>query len=174
MSEALIVRVVADRGHINLRGNIDDVAFAAGVESACGVSLPPPLSRASNADLHIYWLGPDEWHLAAAAEKTPGLCGLLQQSTRAMHAAVNDLSGAFVTLAISGDRVRELLAAGCTIDLHPAAFADAACAATGLAKTGVLLARHDAEFHLIVRRSFANYLLQWLRRAGAEYGIEFA
>lgn len=174
MSETLIVRIVKNRGHINLRGNRSDLAFASAVESACGVALPAPKFRAGNADLDIYWLGPDEWHLAMAAEKAAGMCKVLHHSTRGMHVAVNDLSAAFVSVAISGDKVRELLAAGCTMDLHPAAFADGACAATGLAKAGVVLARHDTEFRLLVRRSFADYLLQWLRRAGAEYGIEFA
>lgn len=174
MSEALTVRIVPDRGHINLRGDSNDLAFAAAIESACGVALPPPLAVAGNGDLHIYWIGPDEWHLVMAAEKVASLCKTLSQSTRTLHVAVNDLSAAFVTLAISGDKVRDLLAAGCTIDLYPSEFAAGTCAATGLAKTGVVLARHEAEFRLIVRRSFADYLLHWLRRAGAECGIEFA
>lgn len=174
MSEVLTVRIVPDRGHINLRGNRNDMAFASAIESACGVALPPPLSRTGNADLDIYWLGPDEWHLVMAAEKSASLRETLSHSTRNLHVAVNDLSAAFVTLAIIGEKVRDLLAAGCTIDLHPTEFAEGACAATGLAKTGVVLARHGVEFRLIVRRSFSGYLLHWLQSAGAEYGIEFA
>ncbi|MDA0707142.1 MAG: sarcosine oxidase subunit gamma [Proteobacteria bacterium] len=174
MSEALITaKVLHDCGHINLRGRRNDAAFVAAVESVCATSLPQALTTAASGDLRIYWLGPDEWSLVTTAEKTAALLAALNGATAGMHVAVNDLSAAFVTLALGGSKVRELLAKGCTIDLHPAAFASGACAHTGLAKAGVLLALQHVEFRLIVRRSFADYLLQWLHRSGAEYGIEF-
>ena len=175
MSEALIrASRVPELGHLNLRGKHSDLAFAAAVRKACGVSLPGAPGMAVKGDLTIYWLGPDEWSLVTTAAKTPALLAALNEATRGMHVAVNDLSAAFVTLALRGSKVRELLARACTIDLHPSAFPSGASAHTALAKAGVLLAVHDAEFRLIVRRSFADYLLQWLRRAGADYGIEFA
>jgi sarcosine oxidase subunit gamma len=108
------------------------------------------------------------------ADKVATALAALNENTSGLHVAINDLSGAYVTLRLTGDRVRDLLAKGCSVDLRPTVFASGACAQTGLAKAGVLLAAHDADIALIVRRSFANYVLQWLRTAGAEYGIEFA
>jgi sarcosine oxidase subunit gamma len=175
MSEALVTAtVLRELGHINLRGNGKDPAFAAAVASACGVSLPPALGTTGSDELRMYWVGPDEWSLVTTAEKTSDLLSTLNEATQGMHVALNDLSAAFITLSLQGSRVRALLARGCTIDLHPAVFVNGACAQTGLAKAGVLLALHGAEFHLVVRRSFADYLFRWLRNAGADYGIEFA
>jgi len=174
MSDALVTaHVLADVGHINLRGNAGDAAFVAAVETVCGTSLPAALTAVSTADLRIYWLGPDEWSLVMSADKVAALLVALNKALVGQHAAVNDLSAAFVTLRLGGDQVRELLAKGCTLDLHPGAFVSGSCAHTGLAKAGVLLALDGADFTVIVRRSFAAYLLQWLRAAGAEYGIEF-
>jgi sarcosine oxidase subunit gamma len=174
MSDALVtVQSLTDLGHINLRGNRGDAAFVAAVETVCATALPAALTSSSAGDLRIYWLGPDEWSLVTTADKTAVLVATLNQALAGQHVAVNDLSATFVTLRLAGDKTRDLLARGCTLDLHPAAFANGACAQTGLAKAGVLLAAHGSDFHVIVRRSFAPYLLQWLRAAGAEYGIEF-
>ena len=175
MSDALVTAyALADIGHINLRGNPGDPAFLAAVEAVCATPLPAALTAASAADLRIYWLGPDEWSLVTSADKAAALLAALNKALVGQHAAVNDLSAAFVALRLAGDKVRDLLAKGCTLDLHPEAFTSGSCAHTGLAKAGVLLALHGADFTVIARRSFADYLLQWLRSAGAEYAIEFA
>ena len=82
-------------------------------------------------------------------------------------------------LNLSGSRVRDLLAKGCTLDLHPRAFAPGQCAQTNLAKTSVLSARvlprtnnSDLQsFDVVVRRSFADYLARWLVDSAREYGL---
>jgi sarcosine oxidase subunit gamma len=167
------VQVLVDRGHINLRGRTGDPAFLQAIETICAIALPGALAVTRKGNLYLYNLGPDEWSLVMPDDRVPGLLADLNAATQGMHVAINDLSGAFLSLVLRGDKVRELLAKGCTLDLHPEAFTSGASAQTGLAKAGVLLGLFDAEFHLIVRRSFADYLLQWLHKAGAEYSIEF-
>jgi sarcosine oxidase subunit gamma len=52
-----------------------------------------------------------------------------------------------------------------------------ACAQSGLAKASMLIGRiDDAEpvFEIIVRRSFADYVLRWLNHAAADFGVEFS
>jgi sarcosine oxidase subunit gamma len=73
-----------------------------------------------------------------------------------------------------GAAARRLLTKGCTLDLHPGVFGPGQCAQTGLAKAGVLIRPlpDNSGYDLIVRRSFADYLWQWLLRAGREYRIE--
>jgi sarcosine oxidase subunit gamma len=59
--------------------------------------------------------------------------------------------------------VRDLLAAGCSLDLHPRAFAPDRCAQTLLARAQVILEqRGEDAFRLHVRGSFAVYLASWL------------
>src|ERR1700712_3585755 len=50
-------------GHLTLRGNGHDSAFAAGVHKGLGMELPGALALVSSGDSSIQWLGPDEWLL---------------------------------------------------------------------------------------------------------------
>jgi len=161
-------------GHINLRGKRQDPAFAKAVENCCGFELPDALRVAGEGDLRIFWLGPDEWLLEAAPERISGLAAQLIAETSGQHVAVTDLSDSYVCYTLSGNSVRQLLARGCTLNLHPKVFTAGSCTQTGLAKATVLLALQGDRFALKLRRSFSDYLLQWMRVAGAEYGIEFS
>jgi sarcosine oxidase subunit gamma len=86
---------------------------------------------------------------------------------------VTDVSSGQTVIAIDGEYARDLLAKGCTLDLHPRVFGPGACAQTLLAKAPVLICqRRDAtRFELIVRRSFADYLWRWLEEAAKEFGM---
>lgn len=92
-----------------------------------------------------------------------------------MHAGINDISGGNIGMHLSGENIRDVFAKGCTLDFHPQVFKVGDCAQSGLAKANVVfgLIEEGATFELIVRRSFADYLLQWLRQAGREYEVEF-
>jgi sarcosine oxidase subunit gamma len=92
------------------------------------------------------------------------------------HAALNNLSGAYVTYRLGGETAQLLLAKGCALDLQASAFADGTCAQTGLAKANVILRplQGGRAYDVIVRRSFSDYVWQWLLRAGREYRIEVA
>jgi sarcosine oxidase subunit gamma len=59
-----------------------------------------------------------------------------------------------------------VLSKGCSLDLHPTAFAEGACAQTLLARVPVILCRTAAEtWQILVRPSFAPYLRAWLEDA---------
>jgi len=101
----------------------------------------------------------------------------LREALAASHASVADLSGGQIALHVSGSKVRDVLAKACTLDLSPSEFDVGACAQGGLAKTGMLIGRiDDAElkFEIVLRRSFADYALRWLRHAATEYDVRFS
>ena len=169
------IELLDDTAHINLRGNPENAGFLGAVESVLGQSLPVKPNTMSAGDHRLYWLGPDEWMLATQQHSAPGLVEQLDNALAGEHAAVNDVSGGTVALRISGERVRDLLAKGCTLDLHPSVFMVGDCAQSGLAKAGVLLGLIDNRptFELVVRSSFSDYVIRWLRNAGSDNGIEF-
>lgn len=169
------ISIHADAGHINLRGGAGNKDFVAAIENALEQTLPIDANTMSNAEHRVYWLGPDEWLIVTAADRAADIASRLGAETAAMHAAVNDLSGGQITLGLAGPRVRDLLAKGCTLDLHPDVFSPGDCAQTGLAKANVLLGLIDTgpTFELIVRRSFSDYLCRWLSDAGREYALSF-
>ena len=113
---------------------------------------------------------------AVVPEAAPLLAAELASALADCHVAVNDVSGGNVALRLQGAATRDLFAKGCTLDFHPDVFGVGQCAQSGLGKAAVLFGQLDdaPTFELIVRRSFAGYLVKWLHHAGREYGIEFA
>lgn len=153
-------------GHINLRGNAADERFTSGVEAALGQPLPLEPNTLTQSKHRIYWLGPDEWQVVTEPDSTAQLLGRLQDELAGQHAAINELSGGQSVFHASGPGVAELLAKGCTLDLHPDVFRVGACAQSGLGKATMLLGCIDDApvYEIIVRRSFSEYALRWLRQ----------
>ncbi len=176
MSERGSARVATGAGFVNLRGNADEPAFTERVAGALGQPLPTEPNTISIAGRRVYWLGPDEWLIRCDIEEAAELAAALEAAVDGLHSAVNDVSGGNVAIDLAGASVRELLARGSTFDFHPRVFRPGDCAQTGLAKAGVLVGQLDdaPTFELVVRRSFADYLLRWLRHSGSGLGIEFA
>ncbi len=162
MSEIDIIQ----RAHINLRGDPGGQRFLDAAAAALGQALPTAANTFTGDDPRLCWLGPDEWLISAAPERAQPLVESLETQLAGLHVAINDLSGGHVSLHLSGAGAAERLAAGCTLDLHPAVFATGQCAQTGLAKANVLIACIDTApvYEIIVRRSFSEYLLRWLRK----------
>lgn len=111
---------------INLR--VDPKSPAAErIGTAIGVPLPvEPGTVAGGGDLEVLWLGPDEWVLLAPDGAAPGLVARLTEAAGGEHVSVVDVSAQRTTLVVAGDRARDVLAHGCTLDLHPGSSARAA------------------------------------------------
>ena len=101
----------------------------------------------------------------------PGTEGELEARLRsaidAAHASVVDVSAQRTTLLVSGPRAR---------DLHPRSFGEGSCAQTLLARAQVVLVGRDPgedggapAFWVLVRASFAAYLVDWLIDASVEF-----
>ena len=156
----------ANLGHINLRGNVADQRFVDAVLAALEQPLPAEANTLTRADHRIYWLGPDEWQVVTAPDAVENLTTKLNDELAGQHAAVNAVSGGLAVFHLSGKNVPDLLARGCTLDLHPSVFREGMCAQSGLAKANMLLGYIDAApvYEIIVRRSFSGYVLRWLSR----------
>lgn len=167
------LRLVADSGFINLRMDARRARAMDAVADILGHGLPVEPNTLAAGTSRSYWLGPDEWLIVTTAVEVRHLVDALEEALAGHHAAVNDLSGGYVRLQLAGDRVRDVLARGATIDLHPREFGPLQCAQTGLAKCAVLIG-HLGEppvMELIVRRSFSDYLLRWLMHSADAVGL---
>ena len=83
-----------------------------------------------------------------------------------------DVSAQRITLRLSGSRARDVLAKGCSIDLHPRSFCRGSSAQTTLGQAGVVLlalAENGDDYAILVRSSFAGYLADWLADAALEF-----
>lgn len=118
------------------------------------------------------WLGPDEWLLTSTAETPEELEQRVQVVVRPRGGAATDVSAQRIGLRLSGPRARDVLAKGCSIDLHPRVFCAGRSAQTMLGQAGVVLlslAAAGDDYLLLVRSSFAGYLADWLMDAAQEF-----
>ena len=167
------IRIDSQVGHLNLRADCSDNDCIEALESQLGQSLPTTPNTLSEGEHRIYWLGPDEWLILTDLSQAALLLEKLRKSVTGKYVALNDVSGGQIVLRLDGTGVRDLLAKGCTQDIHPRIFTAGMCAQSGLAKANVLigLAGQSESFDIVVRRSFSDYLLRWLLHGADEFGV---
>src|SRR5271170_3655138 len=132
------------RAKVTVRGRDADAALIDGVTAALGG--PPPLepNRVTYAGTRtLLWLGPGEWRVVGPPHDEDAIIAALRRTVPRALAAITDVSDFYTTLRLSGAGTRDLLAAGCPLDLHPRAFAVGHCAQSLLAKADMLLRQVD-------------------------------
>ncbi len=182
-SDELRLREVPFPAQVNLRTDPEG-AGAAQAAAALGTPLPvEPNTVTGSGQLRVLWLGPDEWLVVGPDGSQEGLADRLREAVErpgdagasvAPVASVVDVSAERTVIEVAGPRAREVLAKGCSLDLHPRAFGPGQCAQTLLARTGVILLTREAgepTFWVFVRSTFADYAAEWLLDARREYPV---
>ena len=167
------------RAILVLHGRTGVPRFAQGVARVLG--RPPPDSsntfvetRFGQEGVVIAWAGPEEWFVVGQEEGTSGLRVALRQAIPEADGAVVDVSGGFTLFSLEGRRARDLIAAGCSIDVHPRVFGPGSCAQTLYARTGISLLQRDEtpRFEMMVRRSYAGWLWRWMETSAEMMAVE--
>lgn len=168
----IVITELAHLGKINLRGGTNMVPV---IRNHTGCDTLPDNNRVVTVgDRHLVWLGPDEYLLLCEAGREEDILGRLLLDFDSIHAAATNVTDSLCALDIRGSAVRQVLAKGCALDLHPRVFATGQCAQTYLSHAAVTLLATDANrFLLVCRTSFASYVVDWLEDAGLEFGTSF-
>ena len=152
-----------------------DVRLPAGVSGTelLGTVLPTtPNTWVATAAGRAIWLGPDEWLLTSTAHDPEELTDRVREAVRPHGGAVIDVSAQRIGVRLTGRRARDVLAKGCSIDLHPRVFGRGSVAQTTVGQAGVILlalSETGDDFLVLVRSSFAGYLADWLLDAAQEF-----
>jgi sarcosine oxidase, subunit gamma len=158
---------------VDLRADPDGPA-AARASALLGVELPTtPSTCVSDDTITAIWMGPDEWLITAGTRSAATLETQLRAAVDEDGAAI-DVSAQRTTLRLSGRDARDVLAKGCSLDLHPKVFRKGTAAQTMLGLAGVVLVALDdagTDYRILVRSSFARYLAEWLIDAAEEFGV---
>lgn len=174
MSEAPGVeyRNIPGRGCLNLRGNADDPAFRDAVSMAAGVELPTEPGRWLEAgETRACWLGPDEWLLIVPEGEQPRVERQLREAASGPLSVV-DVSGGCIHVNLAGVDAGKVLQKSSPYDFHPRHFPPGRCVQTVFAQAAALVAAaEDGSFDLVFRRSYADYLVDWITDAAEEYGF---
>ena len=106
-------------GHLTLRGDGHDPAFAAGVHKALGLELPVALTVVANNEMSLQWMGPDEWLLIVPGGQEFAVEQTLRAALEGLHIQVVNVSGGQSLLELRGPNVREVLMKSTSYDVHP-------------------------------------------------------
>jgi sarcosine oxidase, subunit gamma len=121
-------------------------------------------------DVEVLWLGPDEFLVTASPGPQVTIEEVLRGALGTARGSVVDTSAQRTTVVLQGPRSREVLAHGCSVDLHPSAAPVGTCVQTLLARTGIVLqVTGEDTITILVRSSFAEYFAAWLGDACTEY-----
>ncbi|MEY2921033.1 MAG: hypothetical protein RL261_2338 [Pseudomonadota bacterium] len=148
------------------------VPAAAKALQAFGTSLPATPTFTSGNELTFVWSGPGHWLALGpqASEPVEARLGAVFGNL----ASVFDQGGSRVLLELRGPRVRDVLAKGVSIDMHPRAFKTGDVAVTTASHLAVHLwqVTDDPVYRLLVVRTYFDSLWRWLAASAAEYGCE--
>lgn len=142
----------------------DSPGLSRALERRTGAILPvQPNTTWSGENARLIWLSPSEWLLII----DPWLPAVNQHWLTGLPAHVIDVSSGQTVLRLSGWGARDLLSAGCMLDLHPRSFPVHGAAQSVIAKTAatIVLVSDLPCFEIIARRSYAPYLWRWLCQA---------
>ena len=108
------------------------------------------------------WLGPDEWLILGPADTAHEIVTALETAFADVQRSVVDVSANRVAIALTSDDRLELLSHVCSVDLDPRAWTAGRCAQTLLGRAQVILVERDRTTPVLVRPSFADYVVDLL------------
>jgi len=168
------MRIVFGRALVQLiaRGHRDD-ALKDAVRSKYGIALPEKPAMARSPELSFLWSGHRSWMAMAGEGDTPDLESRLRDDLGSLVSG-SDQSDAWLLLELSGAKARDALAKLTPIDLHPRVFRPGDTAMTLFGHIAGQITQIDSvpTFELMVFRGFAEFFLNDVKTAGAEFGIE--
>jgi sarcosine oxidase subunit gamma len=157
-----------------------DAAGPGGAAAAdvLGVDTLPATSSTAvpGRDTTVIWFGPQEWLITSGGRAGEELEATLREAVSEHGGAAVDVSAQRTTLRLRGAHARDVIAKGCSLDLHPAVFGPGAAAQTMFGQAGVVLiplSDNGTDYRIIVRSSFAGYLADWLIDAAEEFGVDW-
>lgn len=159
---------------LDLRVDADGPA-ASEASAILGLQLPnTPSTYVGTDTLTAIWMAPDEWLITGGTVPAVALETQLRSAVGEHGGAAIDVSAQRTTIRLSGANARDLLAKGCSLDLHPTVFRKGTAAQTMIGQAGVVLIALDeagTDYRILVRSTFARYLADWLIDAAEEFGV---
>lgn len=145
------------------------------MQSRYGIDVGTDLRCVSGPTLTVVGSAPGRW-LAISDRYRNGELARELQSGLAGLASISDQSDSRTILRLRGHRVRDILARGMPIDLHPSTFRSGSAASTVVRHVAVHLWQSDDDptFDLAVFRSVASALWQWVVDTAAQFDFQVA
>jgi sarcosine oxidase subunit gamma len=108
------------------------------------------------------WLGPDEWLILGAPGVAAEIVAELDAAFEGVDRSVVDVSANRVAIELARPQRLALLAHVCPLDLDPRVWATGRCAQTLLGRAQVVLQERTGTTGILMRPSFADYVVDLL------------
>jgi heterotetrameric sarcosine oxidase gamma subunit len=151
------------------------LALAEAARANFGVELPAAPRRVEGQEIAFIWSGPEQWLAYCQPAPAIGMEAHLATAFAGLGSIVDQSHGRTL-LHVAGPRIRDSLAKGLAIDLHPRAFLPGYTALTTVAHIGLHIWQLDVRptYELAVPRGFVLSFWHWLEASAEEYGLEYA
>ena len=164
----LTVKEISPLMKLNLRGKSKN--FSSIIGKNINMILPEVANTSSSNDNYTaMWLSPDEWMVVSNNKinkennnyEIEGL--LFNKISNTNLGAVTDVSDQFVMINLTGEKIFELLSAGCPFNFNEFKNKKGAVAQTLLLQIDVIIYLKEINtVNLFVRRSFSEHLVSWI------------
>jgi len=157
-------------GLLSLQLYGEDQQAVAAIEERVGVTPPASGTYTEAQGARWFWTAPTEWLIAVAPGAELEYRDFLAARLAGSVFAARVVTDSRIALELSGERVREVLARGSTVDFDPGSFRVGACVVTQFAGLRALIAceRDRDGMLLLVDRSAGDYLANWLEAASRD------
>jgi len=158
---------VESTAKINLRGKNRDFITKIGKELSI---IPPtdPNTSSGNDILNILWLSPDEWLIYSNNKIDQKNIDDLEDRlynliSKAKIGSVTNVTDHWVMINLKGEKVYELLSAGCPFNFNKFKNLKGAVTQTLINHTDAIIHnKNNNDLNIFVRRSFSNHLWSWI------------
>jgi sarcosine oxidase subunit gamma len=142
------------------------------IQALFGIALPTGPKRIAAGPIAMIGMGRGQWLAVEEGGDALTFAGRLAGGV-GDAASISDQSDSRAILEMSGPKVRDVLAKGLAIDLHPRAFGPGDAALSSIALIGAHLWQVDAvpTYQVAVFRSMAGSFAEFVWAGAAEYGI---
>jgi sarcosine oxidase subunit gamma len=163
-------RALGPRSIIRVQTWNSESSVPANIENTLGVSWPTITGAVARGRADILCIGPTDWLIMATDPDPTALRQRVDETFEGGAFRATNVSQALACIEIEGPEVRNLLAKGCSLDLHPPLFAPGRAVRTRFAGMPIIIrCTGSSAFELIVARSYVDFLMSWLADAELEF-----
>ena len=157
---------------LNIRFDVLDASILSSIKSVLGLNLEmAPNTIVNDNEKFALWLGPDERLVILPKDQIMTAGMNLERELQGIHYSSVDLSSGQIILDLKGEEVLNILSKGCSVDLHQKYFKVGQCVQTSIDKINVIcFPLENNHIRVIVRRSYSQALIEWLKDASIEFG----
>lgn len=135
-----------------------------------GLSLPALGRCSTTADALVLSTRPDRWLILMPRGDANAALDRWQTDCAGLGAVI-DHSSALAVFHLAGIAVRQMLARGCRLDLHPVVLPAGCAAATIVAQVAVSLVVLPAGLLLLTPATTARHFHEWLLATARPFGV---